>query len=870
MDPVIVRLTSEKQMKEDKIRFFETEEPGTETGKCEFVSLDDGGAMKLVFSPWKYISPFRFMFLTTEPDAIPLSHHYLRVTYMTEDESVQRLMWCNCKNRERQTIVPDTSVSKGRFVRSEVFDLTEEMIQRFHDSMKNMIEFYGMSQNSAIYLRELAFFDSPESAYFYYGDSPKADMDNSIKSKFLINGNSIDKYRIVVPEKLPRGADIGVKRLQEMISDRCGVELPIVSEVEPETECEILVGRVDRKESAPFYDKNNKFATGEADLGSMTASVSGSKLCMAYLYGYSLEMSIDILLYHLLYGGRTAAISDNDSFYVNFSTHEAYCWDKVPYVESPVHIKTKFEDNGSRPTEFYEDNGGCDWTSKCHDDLVCLENSTKNPSSPAFMHFFERNTDLSLKFMINDAEKGSKAVFRLRDSIPDAWVSAEYSDGIWSFLCNLGEDYSDFVLEKVACPVSEGEFHCLSMSLREKNLKVDLDGECLCSIGGVVYEAPGRFGIDAHGMILSVSDVDIALLGGQGRLIKNVEHTRLPDEEYREGGSMIVLSDGTWQYRHHSGASFNSKDNGKTWLRTEKWSQYIGGYCNVFRLSSGKLITIRYKEIDGVEYVVSCTSSDDAKTWEDGGIICTRSYPGSPKMHAGNMNDKFTQMSDGRIFYCQNYEGLFAGETLNNVFCEIYYSDDDGKSWTASKNDSRHMEGNRDELFGECKVMQSADRKLRVFCSWNSSPDVICSESDDNGKTWGEIRHITGLKCSRSSMQFCKDNYAENDCTYFAVLVYDNSVKPKTALPRSRLSLMRTDDGGISWKYLGDVVRRESFGYVCQLVDPFIQVTKEHIVVGTGLSGYSDFKRPHQAQRQHIFTFWRSDLTEYDEFPTTV
>lgn len=235
---------------------------------------------------------------------------------------------------------------------------------------------------------------------------------------------------------------------------------------------------------------------------------------------------------------------------------------------------------------------------------------------------------------------------------------------------------------------------------------------------------------------------------------------------------------------------------------------------------------------------------------------------------AGNVNDKITQMSDGRVFYVQNYEGG------GWVFCEVYYSDDNGITWTKSQTCSRDIEGNEGiTKFGECKVMETADGTLRLYCSWSSYGCIVYSESEDNGVTWGPLQKMEEFVCSRSSMQFVKDTYADNDTTYYMVWVYnepgDVDVVGDAGI-RSRLALAKTTDG-VNWEYLGDVWRWETNhiyhgSSFAQIVDPCIQVTEDYIIVGSGISEKIN-ESAHQEQRQHLWSIKKDTLTPYISFP---
>ena len=106
-----------------------------------------------------------------------------------------------------------------------------------------------------------------------------------------------------------------------------------------------------------------------------------------------------------------------------------------------------------------------------------------------------------------------------------------------------------------------------------------------------------------------------------------------------------------------------------------------------------------------------------------------------------------------------------------------------------------------------------------------------------------------------------------NATTYYMVWV-------NCGIHRSRLSLARSEDGK-NWSYIGDIWRWESaYRYsisessapLNHVVDPFVAVTKNAIIVGTGLSehmpvdGETGYHTYHRAQRQHIWTIDRDTI----------
>jgi len=553
-----------------------------------------------------------------------------------------------------------------------------------------------------------------------------------------------------------------------------------------------------------------------------------------------------------------------------------YPWKKVKNVDDPKTVYVRFDtDEGY----FTEDNSL--GNIKLENGVLCL-NSTENEAL-AHVHVFEKNVKLTARLRLTEAAPGARLGLAARHNCEDAWVKLTYENDTthWYISCREGADFPtvrhrleyDHVPPRsdVYRKLEIGKIYEISFTADGDTAFAELDGERIYFADSLSHVSPGRIGIFAEKCAVEVESFDFTLLSGQGTVWKNCFHTKLPDELYREGGSVFEMKDGSLIYTHHSGATFDSTDNGITWNRRAKWTD-THGYVNILRLMNGDFMKMIYrKEDDGNTYVISQTSCDDGATWVDGGKLLKTPY-GDSTANAGNMNDKITQIASGRIFYGMNYECAVKSAPVKGkyiVFCEFYYSDDNGKTWTKSDTDSWDLPGNENEAwFGECKILECADGSLRMYNSWNDHGCVVYSESFDKGKTWGGLIPMPELVCARSSMQFHRDLYAENDTTYYMVWVYSEPMARSCPMTRSRLSLARSTDGK-NWDFLGDIWRWESpymykGSHVAHVVDAFIKTTKDHVITGAGYS--EKFTEPiekdnyHHAQRQHVYSIPKSEL----------
>jgi len=462
----------------------------------------------------------------------------------------------------------------------------------------------------------------------------------------------------------------------------------------------------------------------------------------------------------------------------------------------------------------------------------------------------------------------------LRYTAPDAHITAGYdfAKGEWYIDHREGNDFPTVRLASVKATLTAGKEYELSFTADKTKATLSVDGKEILKADGITHVTPGRIAIFAKDADVTADDAEIILLSGRGTIIRNIVHTRLPDEKYREGGSVIELNDGTLIYQHAMTCAFKSTDDGKTWTKLDElFLDTDVTYPQVIRLNNGELLQIR-KDGSGRYAVVI---DETGKVIETRGRVNANTYNGS-KANNLNMNDKITQMSDGRIFYVQNYNaGSMDAAYLGKyeVFDAIYYSDDNGKTWKESETATFEMKGNEDiSSFAESKIVECSDGTLRMYNSWNTYGCIVYSESADNGVTWGPIVTMPEFVCSRSSMQLVRDPYAENDTTYYMVWVHSVPENDKgTAMTRAGLSLAKTTDGK-NWVYLGDIWRwhhnyKHEGALLAHIVDPFVQCTENAVLVGTGLAEYLPVNGDgsaafHGAQRQHI---WAIDRKTVDE-----
>lgn len=550
----------------------------------------------------------------------------------------------------------------------------------------------------------------------------------------------------------------------------------------------------------------------------------------------------------------------------------------VTNAVSPEHYTDDFSSDRGY---FTEENGTSVWSIE-NGMLSC---PALEDGALTYLHIFEKNVTMKLRFRYRAASDNGVLSFLLRYNSPEAYVKLKYIIGqkMWGIYASHGADFPPIkYCENYTHAIEPDTWHELIYTVDASCASAVIDGEELFNVTDIDHLSPGRIAIGSQGAALDADSVDIAFLSGIGTLVGGLVHSKLPDNKYREGGSVFEMTDGSLTYEHGCGDTFTSCDNGRTWQKSDEPWTNTHGYPNILRLRNGDFIKIATRKIDGQTYKYSETSSDDGKTWTPGGNICKTPYEselGKTTAWAVNMNDKVTQLKSGRIFYGQNFDCQSSRNIAYGkywVFCAFYYSDDNGATWHKSETASYELGGNEDKAyFGECKILDCDDGTLRMYNSWNTYGCIVYSESRDNGVTWGPIVKMPEFICARSSMQFWRDPYADNDTTYYMVWVYSEPISETDPMSRSRLSMARSTDGK-TWKFLCDIWRWESpycrGADICHAVDAFVKTTKDYVICGAGYSEQLEIAEAndhpyHHAQRQHIYSIRKDALTPRDELP---
>ncbi len=822
-------------------------------------------ALKITYAEKTNLSSFKYMakikFRTSAH--ITNEYRYVRVVYSAKnpDGVDSAVMYLRTDAQANVScLVRDVRDTNGEFVISDTVCLSQYTADRF----SGMGEATSRTHNSLVinptapggeyYIRSLVFFKTREEAEAYVL------KDDS--SKITVEGVDIAEFTVVIPEDAPVAAKYAAEAVVDRIDELTGVRLPVKTDSQSTSKHEIIIGNCERELSEKVLGEPQNYGRYVSFIGNGCIVLNAEKapileICADefvnnYLYGSSINVPALIELK----GGSVTG--------TNNEMRESKYLKEFENVSDPVTVTDSFDSDTGL---FTEENG---------ESYRSVEGGTLNVSAGSdrltYIHVYEPNAEISTKISVKSAKADSEVSLMLRYTSANAYVKAGYdfAKGEW-FLEN--REGADFYLERLASKKAEfnkNTDYTLTFRADGTSLTLYVNGEKLLETDSATHVTPGRIAIFADNAEISVDDFKAVLLSGEGTVLYNVEHTALPDDTSLAGGTVIKMSDGTLRFIYSKTVNYISSDNGNTWTDAGSFIDTMG-QPNIIRLSDGSFMQIGTSG----DKVCAFISTDELKSFKKVGEICEAvTADGKFSAKAVNMNDKiFLSPTTGRILFSQNYE-VFGEGSYNGmkVFCRFYYSDDNGETWTSSETDAWQIEGNTEtEYFGECKILECADGTLRMYNSWNHYGCIVYSESTDGGKTWGPLVKMPEFICSRSSMQFVRDPYAENDHTYYMIWVY-SPYDPKVAtMTRSRLSLARSEDGK-TWEYLGDLWRWESnytgtgsHGLINHIVNPTVYVTEDSVIAGCGASERmheDSAKQFHQQQRQHLWTVKKSTLPE--------
>lgn len=495
--------------------------------------------------------------------------------------------------------------------------------------------------------------------------------------------------------------------------------------------------------------------------------------------------------------------------------------------------------------------------------------------SCSWLHVFE--TDICVECELVALKKTGRIGVMTRYTGKEAYVGAGYdfSKGKWFIAERAGVDYPEKIHFAAQGPAFPANRAILSFEVKGSHACLKVNKCEVISCTSLIQITAGKPGLFCEAGVVQCTFFHVQLLSRQGRMEYAVEHDYfLCRDAFTEGASLFDI-DGQHMLINVYGELFMSDDNGSSFkpaskeeerryafFSQDKRSQYT-------RLHNGHIL-----KIDNFTGGRSYLSKDNGITWREMGKLWNEEEIEQKWVFYGGMNDKLREvrLADGRwrVFYCAdvrafgNPEG--SGKDIKYHWEEIWFTDDEGASWRRAVADSRLFCA-LDHLC-ESLIISCSDGLLRMYCTWNDSPGIRCFYSVDSGETWGGETMLPEMACPRSSIAIAEDPVSPG--TYYMTWVYCQQIEWRSAFPRTRLALARSNDG-IHWEYLMDVWRWDDIPspvkpWLHQLVDPSITVTKDYVFVLCGVSEEAG-EHFHQALRQKIVKIRKDRLRAYEAWP---
>ena len=263
-----------------------------------------------------------------------------------------------------------------------------------------------------------------------------------------------------------------------------------------------------------------------------------------------------------------------------------------------------------------------------------------------------------------------------------------------------------------------------------------------------------------------------------------------------------------------------SGDDGRTWtdpvpLKLKNGEVLRGVIAPLLiRLPSGALgMAVKGEaSFDRLAMETFHISRDEGETWSEGVLI----HPGNVHTNReGPMVDAFVRLSDGRILISYQKilgptprvekphvtvpfgESLGAGFLAAMYFSFVYYSDDEGQTWTRSRNEVHAtVKEGYGGIFpmGEPQVAELADGRL-ILIGWSTVGRMFRAYSEDRGESWLESEP-TDLAVRRGPFALKRIPGTDDLLIIWPQLSRFESM---LGLYRHRLTCAISRDGGLTW-----------------------------------------------------------------------
>jgi Neuraminidase (sialidase) len=298
-------------------------------------------------------------------------------------------------------------------------------------------------------------------------------------------------------------------------------------------------------------------------------------------------------------------------------------------------------------------------------------------------------------------------------------------------------------------------------------------------------------------------------------------------------------------YSHYTGDSSSdhapahlagrySEDSGKTWSSEDEIILPNEGGMNVMSVSLLRLqngdIALFYLRKNSTDDCIPFMriSKDEIQTWSDA-IQCISDKHGYFVLN----NDRVIQLENGRLLMPVALHNTPDGEWKNQADLYCYFSDDNGKTWTAGKK----VPNTTEIVTQEPGVIEMQDGRIMMYIRASGGFQQV-SFSADQGETWSHI------ETSNIPSPVSPATIEKIPGTKDWLLVWNNNdgSNPEIAGNRTPFTVAVSKNEGKSWEKLKNL-HNDPDGWYCYTAIHFINEKKILLgycagnrPAGTGLS----------------------------------
>ena len=578
-----------------------------------------------------------------------------------------------------------------------------------------------------------------------------------------------------------------------------------------------------------------------------------------YLNGQKLLTYNDLSRGYFTEGWFGVAATHNNALYDNVRAYgkEHQAPKDISNVQ-PTKYDDDFEDEaiGGSPSHWVETSN---WETKTDVWKVKKVNGSKmygttgsDDYTSTWLHVFEKNPDISMKFVVNSNTSNGKFGFLTRMSPETAFVKIGYdfSSSKW-YICDQESKNggNSFYYSDEKYNLKNGKEYTAHIVMEEMKVSLYINDKLILSTEELEHVEVGRVGVFVEGASVYIDDVHCTFSGADipqdGILTYEINPEKgnsLLELEQLPDGSLVGIGNRKKYISYNEGETWKEITTDSEW--DDVWMH--GTYTSVVQLHNGTYLQVRTQVSNvGVmeEEAFSVLASKDFKNWNTIGRILTE----EEKLFINNSNYPMThidsivefQLADGtwRIFLPL----YFYDEQTSCRYTKVYYSDDGGVTWKGSENSTMELIPEGDKILNmwqESKLVQCSDGTIRLYCPRTYFGCMQYTESTDGGVTWSGLKQIPEIQAPLASFDVIED--PSEPGTWYMIWVNCKGFYVGSIETRNRLCMARSYDGK-NWEFLMNVEWMSDYisvngNSLYQLVDNTLYVTDDYIHVVGGRS----------------------------------